>query len=160
MPKKLLVVLICIAVLLSLSSCGGPKYSHGELVLKLPDSFEAKKSSDFDAVYTDGELFVGVLRISFAAAVADKIPETMTATEFGELWNYRCERYADVKNERGVTFSEYYDSYEGADGYYFEAFYRSEYAYFVPLFATTVSLENSKREEIFTYAESIEWRYK
>ncbi|MBO7304176.1 MAG: hypothetical protein J6V09_03055 [Clostridia bacterium] len=160
MPKKLLLVLICIAVLFSLSSCGGPKYSHRELVLNLPDSFEIKKSSDFDAVYTDGELFIGVLRISFAAALADKIPETMTATEFGELWNDRCQRYADVQNERGVTFSEYYDSYEGTDGYYFEAFYRSEYAYFVVLFATPVSYENIKREEIFTYAEGIEWSYK
>ena len=160
MPKKVLIIIICIATLCSLTSCGGPKYAHHELVLNLPDSFEERKSSDFDAVYTDGILFVGVLRISFAAGLADNIPETMTATEFGELWNYRCERYADVKNERGVTYSEYYDARDGEQGYYFEAFYRSAYAYFIVLFATPAAYETVKCEEIFNYAEGIEWRYK
>ena len=163
MLKKIIALILATLSLFTFTSCGGPKYAHCELVLNLPDSFSERESDDYDAVFSDGEVFVGILRVSFAAGVTDGIPETMTATEFGELWNDRCSRFADVKNKGGVTFSEYYDYYGGVDGYYFEAFYRSEHAYFVVLFATQKSLEEIKYNEIFNYATGVsfrEWRKK
>ena len=155
MYKRVISAIIILAVSLSIISCSKDSdYSHCEMVIPLDNGYREIKNQDFDKTYSNGEYVVAILRISFVAAVNEGIPETMTDVEFAEFWLEKCGREANVIND-GVTYAEYYDGSPNSESFYLEAFYRSNYAYFVILFASDISAEEFARFEFLNYAEQV-----
>ena len=70
------------------------------------------------------------------------------------FWVEKCQRVAYV-NDSPLAFCEYYDDAGGQELYYFEAFYRSTYAYFVVLFASNGSAAAEAREDFLRLAEGV-----
>ena len=155
MLKRLLLTVAATLVILSMLSCSStPKYSHCELVIPLSNDFKEVSNEDYDATYSNGKFLVAVLRISFVAASNSGIPQTMTPYEFGNFWLDKCNRTADVISD-GVAYCEYHDSSYGVEYFYLEAFYRSQYAYFVVLFAADARFEEDARTKFLGYAEDL-----
>ena len=159
MIKRLLLLLVCIAIILSLlTSCqdGDAIFSYCEANLPLGEEFKAVSDKNFDAVWSNGKYTVALLRISFVAAVNEGIAETMTPYEFGIFWIDKCGRDANIIND-GAVYCEYYseDVHGEAEVFYLEAFYRSAYAYFVILFAAPPAEEEAGRVDFLNYAKSV-----
>ena len=156
MYKKLLTLILSLALAVSLFGCNvSPKYSHAELVIPLPDSFSEIESEDFDAAYTDGDVAVAILRISFAAGIYEGIPETFDEEEFGRFWLQKCNRAASMERRDGVSCCEYFEFQDGIEYYYFAAFYRSMNAYFVLLFAAESGSEELYKADFLSYARGV-----
>ena len=157
MVKKIISLILCLSTLVLLPSCGKkdePKYGHCEMTLPLSSDFYEVEDENFDVTYSNGSYVVAVLRLSFEAAMKEGIPETMTPREFGEFWVEKCDRRATVRTET-VTYCEYYEYAGLAEFYYFEAFFRSQYAYFVVLFASPSAYDNQAFDDFVSYSEGI-----
>ncbi len=155
MIKRIWRVFLSLIIIISLVSCGGPKYKYCELVIPLDSDFEKTENENFDASFTNGKTVVAIVRISFVAAYNEGIPETMTPHEFGKFWVRKCGRDADVINEYGVSFCTYYEEERGNEFFYLESFLRSHSAYFVVLFATAKSNEEVGRAKFLEYTRGI-----
>ena len=129
-------------------------FSYCELRIPLGEDFYTIKDENFDAVYSNGEYAVAILRISFVAALREGIPETMSAYEFGEFRLDRCDRPAHLKGNDTV-YCEYYDRASGREYFYLEAFYRSADAYFVVLFTTDAELDDEGRAAFLNYSKGV-----
>ena len=159
MIKRAFALLLTVVLSLSFISCKkDDKYSHCELVLPLTSDYSEVKNESFDATYSNGKSMVGILRISFAAGMNEGIPETMTTVEFRDFWLKKLNREA-ILRDSGVSYCEYYDGEGNDEIYYLEAFYRSQYAYFVVLFATNIQNEESGRLEFTSYLDKIYFEY-
>lgn len=151
MIKQFLAAFIAAVLLLSFVSCRTVSgYSYCEMTIPLSADFRATENSDFDASWTNGDYAVAVLRLSFVAAYKEGIPETLTPLTFGAFWLERCEREANMINGN-VAYCEYYDS----GNFYLEAFYRSKYAYFVILFASSESRESEAHAAFLAFADGV-----
>ena len=156
MLKRTLFFLLCIVIICSSLSCTEePDFSHAEMTLPLPDSFERIDKENYDAAFTDGEVVITVLRLSFSAAFNDGIPETMNSNEFAHFWINKSGKNYEIKLHGGVDYAEYTEDVNGEEYYYVSAFYRTQYAYFVVVFATHGSLADARRNDILSYMGSI-----
>ena len=87
MIKRVLSLFLGMAMLLSLLvSCSSERiFNHCELYLTLSRDFEDVGSSDsFDLLLSNGDVSVGVARISFAAAYENGISDTLTDRAFAD----------------------------------------------------------------------------
>lgn len=156
MYKQALALLLFFITVFSLWSCKSePSFYHAEMVIPLPDEYSITENSDFDKTFTNGESAVAVLRISFAAAINEGIPDTFGADEFALLWLIKNDREAQMQVKDGVDFCEYYENVLGVEYYYLAAFYRSHHAYFVVLFTTNRAKEEAYRVKFIEYATEI-----
>ena len=151
--------MLILALFSALVSCGGGDavFSYCELRIPLTEDFSEVKNENFDVTYSNGDYAVAILRVSFVAAVKEGIPETLSASEFGEVWLEKCERDANIING-DIAYSEYYDDAGGAEYFYLEAFYRSPYAYFVVLFTTVSDLEEAGRVDFLKFANDVTFK--
>jgi hypothetical protein len=121
---------------------------HCELRLPLYEGFYEVKNENYDVTFSNGKYMIALTRIPFESGMMfDNIPETLTDVEFGELYLEKCSRDAEVKRDT-VAYAEYFDKSGAADYYYVEAFYRSQYAYFVILFVSPAELAG-EAERVF-----------
>lgn len=155
MIKRISAALTSFVLILSMLSCGkGTDFSHAEFEIPLSDDYYEIENENFDATFTNGRNLVAVLRISFVAGLKEGIAETMTPYEFAEFWLERCEREANVVDD-GIIYCQYYDASGGKEQLYIEAFYRSEYAYFVLLLATGAEYEAEEFDTLLDYAKGV-----
>ena len=86
MRKFLLFLILPLA--LSLVSCSREvRAEHCELGIILSSDFEpCDTGGAFDLAYSDGELTVGMVRVSYAALVDSGIPATLSVRELAELY--------------------------------------------------------------------------
>ena len=160
MIKRVFVLLLTVLLSLSFVSCEEEnKYSHCELILPLTNDYKSIENEDFDVTYSNGKSIVAALRISFVAGMNEGIPETMTALEFRDFWLDKLGREA-ILFDADVPYCEYYDGDEGGETFYLEAFFRSRYAYFVVLFATSARNEESGRAEFLSYVDKVKFTNK
>lgn len=156
MLKRIVFLLLILAGVLFLPACSEPAdYSHAEMRISLPESFSRIEKENYDAAFSDGRIIVALLRLSFAAAYNDGIPETMNSNEFARFWMNRSGNDAAVQLYEGVDYAEYSEEVEGEEYYYVTAFYRSRYAFFVVVFAARADSEADFRSEIFEYMTSV-----
>ena len=100
---------------------------HCELGILLPHGFEEYKGeSTFDAAATNGEIIVGITRISFAAAIEDGIPATLDTDKFAREYMARAGHSEQLCMYGDVPYYCYNDA---AYSYYY-TFYKSPHAYF------------------------------
>ena len=151
MYKRRLLSLVALLLAFSLTACGtkGPTHYYCELVIPLSEDYVQSDSEEFDVVYTNGECALGILRISFQAAIAEGITDTLSAKSFGLYYaNLMCGRDVEMQKHSGVDYCSYYDGEGALEHYYLEAFYRSDNAYFVLLFATLKGNEDAYKDKI------------
>ena len=124
--------LLFFAVLLAvfLVSCD-TGYTYCEISLPLGAEYEDIDYEGFDASFSNGEAVACILRISFEAGFKQGIPETMNSRQFANFWRNRVGRNEEIYLDRATPYYTY-----NQEGYFYvNGFYRSQYAYFVVLFA-------------------------
>ncbi len=129
--RALALLLLSVLVLTSCASEPEYPYSHAELVLPLTEEFYAVEDKSYDAAFTDGEITVAAIRVSFAAALETGIPDTLSAKHFARYWLIETGHSTDVAEYMDIAYTDYTVD----DAYHMVAFYRTRYAYFVILFA-------------------------
>ena len=158
MFKRRLISLVALLLVFSLTACGGggPTHYYCELVIPLSDDFVESDSEQFDVIYTNGECAVGILRISFQAAIAEGITDTLSARAFGLYYaNVMCERDVEMQKHNKVDYCTYYDGEGALEHYYLEAFFRSDSAYFVVLFATLGEKASLYENDFLTFISGV-----
>ena len=134
---RLVTVLLLMALALSLVSCAEEKiFGHCEITLSLPDTFnEYDSEKTYDKAYTDGEMIVGILRISYSACSSEGIPTTMTPRKLADYYKDRAlsgAEVGDVEVDGDLVYYCYKLGGEIDSGYtYLATFYFTPYAYFV-----------------------------
>ena len=157
-------VALLLLLSLSLSSCGGGnekdgiKIEHNELGIVLPRSFSRLDASDsFDIAYSNGEIFVGILRISLDYAAEANMPTTLTPMKLCEYYR----RESETENSSSIAVHgdvPYYSYVAGKDEgayFYLPSFYVTPYAYFVITFITPVERGEALTEEILSYISGV-----
>ena len=153
MLKRVATFALVFTLIFSFVSCG-EDYTHCELTLSLEEDFEKVKTEDFDLMYTNGIAVCALVRISFSVALAQGIPDYLTAYEFGNVWLELCQREASMVRLPKVDYCEYYEERDSSEYYYLASFYRSAYAYFVVLYCVDKSLESEWKIKFIEYAQN------
>ena len=152
----LLALLVCA---FALSSCSPKVHRYCEIGLKLPSRFETTEAQEsFDLALSDGRLFVGILRISFEAAVMDGIPATMTPLKFAEYYldvTEKADKATPITEHGDVPYYTYIEENNGARYLFVPSFYFSIYAYFVITFITPIEEGEAPLGEILSYTETV-----
>ena len=136
MSKRIISFFLIFSSLVMLSACRD-KRGYLELGLEIPDTYREKNTEDtFDAAYSDGVAVIGIIRLSFQAAIDDGIVETYSPEGFAKYYKNRIE-----KSECEIKFSGdapyiVYEEGEEIPYSYLTSFYRTRYAYFVVTFVT------------------------
>ena len=157
--RSALAVLLILSLSLSLASCQEEKaHQYCELGIVLPRSFKKSKTQEnFDLALSDGRIFVGMLRISLAAASEAQIPTTMSPLKLAEY--YLDETFSGAVIPEIMTEGDipYYSYTSGTDTkhLYVQTFYVTPYAYFIITFITPESTSEEILEEILGYASTV-----
>ncbi len=152
------VTAILMLLVLILTSCTQEQplpYSHAELVLPLDESFVDTEDENYDIAYTDGEITVAALRISFEAANLTGITDKLSEEHFARYWLNETGHPMQTGEHEGIVCSDYTVN----DIYHMVAFYRSRYAYFVVLFAASNDIYMPARERFFEIMRGIWFSY-
>ena len=137
MIKRIISLLLLFALPITLLSCSGGSdtadktvlMKHAEISMELPSDFKPISDSGYDAAYSDGELVVGLTRISYTAAANEGIPASLSDMAFARLYADKLELPRGLISEHGDFV---YISYSARSGYRTtEVFLRTSYAYFV-----------------------------
>ena len=156
MVKKILTVFLIISLAFTVVSCDKEKvFGHAELTIALTDDFSEIEAESFDAAYSNGESVVGIYRISFAAGFNQGIPDFLTAREFASFYMKASGRNVEIKEAHNVPYYEYTEEQEGLMNSYLASFFRSKYAYFVILFATSEALYRDLAAEFLDFADTV-----
>lgn len=153
---KLFAILLLLSTLCSCSE--SVRLQHCELGIVLPSEFEEYDSDgSFDASYFDGELIVGMTRVSFVAAMDDGIPTTLTPLRFAEVYRGRIDREdSEIKELGDVPYFTYtVTTDDGREYIYIPTFYVTPYAYFVIMFITSAGNERWNQESILELTRSV-----
>lgn len=154
MMRRALYLFLCLLLCLSLVCCG-EDFTHCEMTLPLGEDFYRVDTEDFDAAFTNGEVTVGMLRISFIAGYNQGIPETMTAAELARFWQKQTGREGHVYTDRLTPYYTYLDG-----GYfYMSGFYRTQNAYFIVLLACSSQNDTEWHTEFENILDGATFKY-
>lgn len=156
---RLPALLVVISVLFSMFSCSNEQaFEYCELGIVLTNDFDKYESNGaYDAAYADGELIVGMTRISFVESEEFGILTTHTPEKFARVY---CDTYVakgvEIFQHKDVPYYSYVN--KGADGYryfYMLTFYRTPFSYFIITFITPEYKLDVQKEKIFEYIETV-----
>ena len=134
--RRTLSLLLCILMTLFAVSCSSDvRAEHCELGIVLPAGFE-KIDTDlaFDLAYSDGEMVVGITRLSFDAVYESGIPATVSIREFAELYQMSSGMKQIIYDFGDTVFYSYTKIGSGTAYQYVPTFYKTPYAFFVITF--------------------------
>ncbi|MBQ8720395.1 MAG: hypothetical protein IJY65_05120 [Clostridia bacterium] len=149
-----IVALILLACTILFTSCAQNDYSYCELSLPLASDYYVNEPTEvYDAVFTNGEAAVAIVRISFSAAYADGIPDTYSPRAFAEFYKLNNGQ-ADI--ELSLEGDVPYYTYTLADGdaeyFLMQSFYRSKYAYLIVSYMCPNAAKSEYFSDFLTYA--------
>ena len=154
-----LALLILLALSFSLFSCSDGRREYCELGIILPSEFKsADTGENFDLAYSNGRLFVGILRISYDAAASAAIPTTMTPLKLAEFYLRESEKgeiASDVLQHGDVPYYTYTMGEGEGEYFYMPTFYSTPYAYFIITFITPAVIGEASTEEILSYVSTV-----
>ena len=157
--RRIFAFLLLLALSLSFVSCSDGRREYCEISIFLPSEFEKTDAEDsFDLAYTDGRIFVGILRISFDAAASAGIPTTMTSLKLAEYYRRESEKEsisADILSHGDVPYYTYIHGEEATEYFYMPTFYATPYAYFIITFITPSDFGEKATDEILSYVSSV-----
>lgn len=155
MRKGILGLALTFLCLCLLISCSEDGYGHAELVIPLPDTYEAFETESFDAAYTDGKSTAAILRISFEAAYKSGIPDSFMPDEFAAFYMNEVDIDCQISDGGDFAYCEYTVEQKGIEYSYLASFFRSKYAYFIVVFTTdSISYQNEK-SAFLEYADGV-----
>lgn len=156
MKRVVCVLLMLILIALSLVGCSDEAmtFSHCELSLVTDGGFEERESADYDLLLSNGEIAIGVLRLSFLAALDLGISDTYTAKGFAAFRMHETKKSDEIKMHADVPYFTYTEERENGDYYYTVAYFRSMYAYFEVAFASAYN-DEATNSEILKIIEEI-----
>jgi hypothetical protein len=146
--KKALLLLLLLTF--ALGSCGRDVFAeHCEIGIRLPEDFE-KIDTDaaFDLAHSDGELVVGITRLSFDAVYESGIPATVSVREFAELYQVSSGMKQIIYDFGDTVYYSYEIEKNGVIYEYIPTFWRTPYAYFIITFITHGASEWSADEAL------------
>lgn len=144
-----------------LVSCSGERsFNHCELYITLPREFEDVGSSDsFDLLLSNGDVSIGIARMSFSAALNNGIADTLTDMAFAEFFIAQSGKQLTVYNRKGVPYVSYSEAHDGKEYYCMASFHRSLYAYFFVLYSTDYDKADTWREDFLNIATDVRFVY-
>ena len=156
MLKRIFASLVMLSLLIpTLTSCGEKTFSHAELYMTLPSSFDAVESAEYDLALTDGEATVGLMRISLVAAMESGIRDTYSPKDFAEFMRDESNIDSEVYTYKDIPYYTVAASSGGRDFYSLYTFYRSKSAYFVIVFTAPKDREEEWREKFLGFADTV-----
>ena len=163
--KKALSFILLICFLSCLFSCQEKmkNVSYCEFGLSLPSYLEVYDSGgSFDLALKSEDLVVGIVRLSFEAAIDDGIPSTLSPLKFASLYRDLIER-EDISTEPvqvgDVVYFTYTSDENGSELVYMPTFFKSFYAYFVVMFIGVSTDVESHVERCLEYGRTAYLEY-
>ena len=151
--RKFTSILLLICTLI-FTSCGKTEYIYCELTLPLSEDFYIDEPTDvYDAVFSNGEAAVAVVRITFSAAYADGIPDTYSPRAFAEFYKLNNgQSDIELKTKGDVPYYTY-TLKDGANEFYLmQTFYRSKYAYLIVTYMCPIAAKVSYHMQFLNFA--------
>ena len=153
--RKFTAIILLICTLL-FTGCGNNEYSYCELTIPLPSDFYADEGGEvYDAVFSNGEAAVAIVRITFSAAYADGIPDTYSPRAFAEFYKLNNNQEDIELSVSGDVPYYTYTLSEDTDEYFImQTFYRSKYAYLIVSYMCPQAAKDSYFPVFLTCAET------
>ena len=153
MKKRVVSLFLLLFLGFSLIGCGDSGvFTHCELSIPLDESFREKESDSFDLLISDGQVAVGVTRLSFIAALNQGISDTYTAKGFAAFFMHESGKSDKLDVYEDVPYYTYTEQGENTEMFYTAAFYRSMNAYFIVIFGCPADLSDERAEDMLKYA--------
>ncbi len=133
--KKIMSMILLLALTLSLGGCDERRFEYQEFSITLPDEYkeleQEKDEKKYDLLVTNGDVIIGLNRISRLSAAQAGLPDALMPREFAEYYMKQSGIESDIAMSGVVPYYIYYNTPAGAERQFcLIAFYRSEYAYF------------------------------
>ena len=152
-------LLVISVIFLSTSCVQYKKFEYCEMGIYLTKEFKEYDSEGaFNVAYSDGNVIVGITRISFVDSEQLGFLTTHSPRVFAEVYRDMMERElkGEVDMHNDVPFFTYTDvGSDGAIYFYMPTFYKTPYAYFVITFITPKLREDVGRVEFFEYIDTV-----
>ena len=161
MLKRITAIMLALVMAVSLFSCGEEQdeqkvFTCAELSITLSADYrEATPTDSTNMLLTDGKSTVTFKRLSVIDAEEEGISPSYTDFQFAEFFLINSDIDGVIARYADTPYYTYYDG-EGASRLFcLSAFYRTPYAYFIVIFATSASREADAREEYFAALKSV-----
>lgn len=150
-------LLLLLAMLVCTVGCAKTReHIHCELGISLPREYEKVDIEQYDLAMSNGEAIVGLMRLSFEAALGEGIYSTHSPYAFAELYTVILGMEDTTVEEHGdVPYFTYTRQSSGGDYFYMATFYRTHYAYFIITFICPLELEGGYRVNFLSYTEQV-----
>ncbi len=158
--KKITSIILLLALAVSLTGCDERRFEYQELSITLPNKYkeleQEKDEKKYDLLVTDGDVIIGLNRISRLSAAQAGIPDALMPREFAEYYMKQSGIESDIVMSGVVPYYIYYNTPAGAPRQFcLIAFYRSEYAYFTLFCFVDQSLEADFITEIIDLIDNV-----
>ena len=160
MLRKILVLLVTLSLVLSLFSCSKTKaFTCADLTLTFPADYREEDSgASANMLLSDGKSTVSIKRLSVIDAEAQGINSSYSDRQFAEFFLINSNIDGVVSVYSDVPYYSYYDTSGGVRLFCVAAFYRTPYAYFIVVFATSSDREREARDEFFQIMTSATYK--
>ena len=157
MAKRVISLLLAAVLLISLLGCSGDvTFTCLDINLTLPSGYhEADAGDGANMLLTNNKSTVTVKRLSIVDAEKDGISGSYSAKQFAEFFLVNNELEGSITTYGDVPYYSYYDTATATELFCISAFYRTPYAYFIVIFATSAENEDAARKEFFDIMSSV-----
>lgn len=157
MLRRAVAAILAVITAVSLTACaeGRVSYTCAELTLTFPEGYAEQTAPDgANMLLSDGKSTVTFKRLSHVDAESSGISTSYTAMQFAEFFLVNSEIEGTLHTYADIPYYPYYETSEGVELFCLAAFYRTPYAYFIIIFATSSERESEAREEFFEIMKS------
>ena len=157
MLKRIISLFVLVGMAVSLIGCGGDvTFTCLDINITLSNGyFEADAGKSANMLLTNNESTVSIKRLSVVEAEEQGISGSYSAKQFAEFFLRNNELEGKVASHGDVPYYSYYDTSSSVRLFCISAFYRTPYAYFIIIFATSPDREAEAREEFFDAMSSV-----
>ena len=157
MTKRIISALVMLALSISLFACGDSvTFTCLDINLTLPNGyFETDAGEGANMLLTNNESTVSIKRLSIVDAEKQGISGSYSAKQFAEFFLINNELGGMLASNGDVPYYSYYDTTGTVELFCISAFYRTPYAYFIIIFATSSDREDAARDEFFDVMSSV-----
>ena len=157
MLKRVIAILISVALSVALFGCGRDAvFTFLDLNIALDSGYyETEAGEGTNMLLTNNESTVSIKRLSVVDAEKQGISGSYSALQFAEFFLINNELKGNLASYGDVPYYSYYDDASGVKLFCISAFYRTPYAYFIVIFASSSNREDEAREEFFDAMASV-----
>lgn len=158
--RRIFSLILFVLMLFSLFACSDEeeidmsyRHTYCEMALNLPHSYTEAQSDSYDALFTNGEAYVGISRLSFAGIENDDLDGSMFPDVVARKYAESNALDVEISDKEEFSYFVYNDS-----GYYnLIAFYRSKYAHFIVRFVCIEEKTEKFASDFLRYASEVKF---